>query len=57
MKRYVVYDPATGAILRFGICPENMVGFQANPGEKVIEDTQQRDYSNLQVRNGQFVPQ
>ena len=37
MKHFVVYDVATGAVLRTGVCPPEQVQFQAQPGEGVIE--------------------
>lgn len=37
MKRFTVYNPNTGEILRFGVCPAKMLEIQSQPGEVVIE--------------------
>jgi len=37
MKPFVVYDPATGKILRSGICQDKNVGMQARDGEAAME--------------------
>lgn len=37
MKHFVVYDIATGNVLRTGTCPPEMVQLQAGAGEGVIE--------------------
>lgn len=36
---YVVFDPATGGILRTGQCPEKMVGLQPSTGQSVMIGT------------------
>lgn len=36
LKSFIVYDPASGEILRTGECPEEMVAIQAKAGEAVM---------------------
>lgn len=36
MSNFVVYDPATGAVLRAGEAPDEMVAMQAGDGEAVV---------------------
>lgn len=37
MKRFIIYDLATGQIRRCGICVESDFAYQANDGEGIIE--------------------
>ena len=37
MSHYIVFNPATGKILRSGTCPARAIQKQAGPGETVIE--------------------
>lgn len=36
MKRYIVFDAATGAVKRWGTCADRDYAFQAKQGEGVI---------------------
>jgi hypothetical protein len=37
LKRFVVYDPQTGKILRYGTCQDDTFALQKNDGELVME--------------------
>lgn len=50
---FVVYDPATGTILRTGICAETDLHLQAHGAEAVIEG--EADDERHAVRGGQIV--
>jgi hypothetical protein len=54
MKGYIVFNPATGEILRHGHCPDKMIFIQAGEGEAVIEGmandvTEKIDINSFQV--------
>ena len=53
MKRYIVYDPKTGEILKTGICPGNDFELQNKDGEKIIEGI--ADQKEQYIQNGEIV--
>lgn len=34
---FTIYNEATGRVVRYGTCPENQLGVQAQPGERLLE--------------------
>lgn len=54
MKNFVVYDQATGEILRSGFCVDDDFDLQANEGEGIIEH-ERVDDTLFHVIDGQVV--
>lgn len=46
MKRFIVYETATGKIRRTGVCPDDVFPHQAHGGEAILEG---------EVRNENFI--
>jgi hypothetical protein len=59
--RFIVYDDASGNILRTGQCPDDHIGLQARAGEVAIEDkwdgdTDERKHRIVNGKRIEFTP-